>query len=119
MLLEPVASVDEDGDDVDKFVLCIELSEVLLNFVDEFDEDDDDIECIAFNRLLLLPPELDDTVHVDDVFIPLANDGAVKCNCELVGVDGCDARRGKTFANKTGPPSATFCVCAVGVLECE
>lgn len=115
MLLEPVVSVD-DGDDVGKFVLCMELSVDLFNFEDEFD--DEDIECSAFDRLLLLPPELDDTVHVDDVFIPLASDGAVKCNCELVGVDGCDARRGKTFANKTGP-SVTFCVCVVGVLECE
>lgn len=113
LVLEPVASVD--GDDVGKFVLCIELSVDLLNFDDALD----DIECIALDRLLLLPPELDDTVHeTDDVFIPVAKDGAVKCNCELVGVDGCDARRGKTFANNTGP-SLTFCGCVVGVLECE
>lgn len=71
-----------DGDEVGKFELWIEL---LVS---------DDFAVGGFDRVplppppILLLPELDDTVQVDDELIPLTNDGVVKCNWELVGVDG-------------------------------
>lgn len=65
-------------------------------------QDDTESDDVVDVKLL---PELDDGVQDDDVF-----------NCELLGVDGCDANR--AFAKSTGP-SAIGCGSALGVLECE